>query len=88
MTENQCKEFKDNRVQEEHPFRIFKNSCVIECPKDYMDDVNNNTCVPCQGRCKKTCAGSSIDSTASAQKFSGCTHINGSLEIQIRGGGR
>jgi hypothetical protein len=27
-----------------------------------------------------------VDSIATAQKMRGCTHIKGSLEIQIRGG--
>ncbi|KRT86246.1 Fibronectin domain-containing protein [Oryctes borbonicus] len=88
VTRDECINFKDNRVQEEYPYRIFNNTCVMECPKDYMDDIVNRTCVPCEGKCKKICAGRSIDNLASIQKFSGCTHINGSLEIQIRGGGQ
>ncbi|GJQ69970.1 InR [Trypoxylus dichotomus] len=88
VTRDECISFKDNRVQEEYPYRIFNNSCIMECPKDYMDDTVNRTCIPCEGKCKKVCAGRSIDNLASIQEFSGCTHINGSLEIQVRGGGQ
>jgi hypothetical protein len=41
------------------------------------------------GRCRKNCGAANIDSIQSAQKLRGCTHIDGSLEIQIRSqGGR
>lgn len=33
------------------------------------------------------CDGAVIDSVGSAQKLKGCTYVNGSLEIQIQGGG-
>lgn len=40
------------------------------------------------GNCRKNCPGMNIDSIAMSRQLSGCTHINGSLEIQIRGGGK
>ncbi|KAK2579468.1 hypothetical protein KPH14_010782 [Odynerus spinipes] len=70
------------------PYKPFNGSCVIECPAGYMDEESNNkmSCKKCEGPCLKECAGASVDSIASAQKLRGCTHITGSLEIQIRGG--
>lgn len=38
------------------------------------------------GMCRKECKGANVDSIISAQNLRGCTHIKGSLEIQIRGG--
>ncbi|XP_014295647.1 insulin-like receptor [Microplitis demolitor] len=72
----------------EFPYKPFNNSCVIECPAGYMDDENNGkaSCKKCDGACSKVCSGASVDSIASAQKLRGCTRIEGSLEIQIKGG--
>ncbi|KAJ8938067.1 hypothetical protein NQ318_014548 [Aromia moschata] len=36
-------------------------------------------------RCEKYCDGINIDSISLAKQLRGCTHIKGSLEIQIRG---
>ncbi|XP_061926885.1 insulin-like peptide receptor isoform X1 [Apis cerana] len=70
------------------PYKPFNGSCVMECPPGYMDDEWNGrvSCKKCEGSCQKECAGANVDSIASAQKLRGCTHITGSLEIQIRGG--
>lgn len=40
------------------------------------------------GACRKICDAASVDSIQSAQRLKGCVIINGSLEIQIRGGGK
>lgn len=71
-----------------YPYKPFNGSCVMECPPGYMDDESNGrvSCKKCEGSCQKECAGANVDSIASAQKLRGCTHITGSLEIQIRGG--
>ncbi|XP_034171540.2 insulin-like receptor-like isoform X1 [Osmia lignaria lignaria] len=72
-----------------HPYKPFNGSCVMECPPGYMEDEEANgkgSCKKCEGPCQKDCAGANVDSIASAQKLRGCTHITGSLEIQIRGG--
>jgi len=71
------------------PYKPFNGSCVIECPVGYMESEERDDlpCRKCEGRwCLKECAGANVDSIASAQKLRGCTHIAGSLEIQIRGG--
>lgn len=63
----------------------FNGSCTLECPSNYVRD--DYTCRPCQGRCPKICSSLLVDSVSSAQRVKGCTYINGSLVIQIRGGG-
>ncbi|CAK9825863.1 Insulin-like receptor [Anthophora retusa] len=70
------------------PYKPFNGSCIMECPPGYMDEEINGTvsCKKCEGPCQKECSGANVDSIASAQKLRGCTHIAGSLEIQIRGG--
>lgn len=40
------------------------------------------------GMCRKDCPAANVDSIGSAQQLRGCTHIKGSLEIQIRGGSK
>lgn len=70
------------------PYKIFNNSCVIECPPGYMETEENGnpSCRKCDGQCLKECSGAIVDNIASAQKLRGCTHITSSLEIQIKGG--
>ncbi|CAB1323807.1 unnamed protein product [Coregonus sp. 'balchen'] len=44
-------------------------------------------CTPCAGLCPKMCAGvKTVDSVTAAQALRGCTVLNGSLVIKIRGG--
>lgn len=46
-------------------------------------------CTPCAGLCPKTCdigEEKIIDSVTAAQTLRGCTVVNGSLIINIRGG--
>ncbi|XP_050497330.1 insulin-like receptor [Diabrotica virgifera virgifera] len=66
------------------PYKIYEKSCILECPPDHTE--HNRTCVPCGGRCKKSCPGLVVDSIATSSQLRGCTHIDGSLFIQIRGG--
>jgi len=40
------------------------------------------------GPCRKVCIAANVESIQSAQKLKGCVIINGSLEIQIRGGSK
>lgn len=74
----------NNSKLPEKPYKVFNGTCIIKCPPNYTDE--NRTCTLCKGRCKKQCPGANIDSAQSAEDLRGCTHINGSLEIQIRGG--
>ncbi|CAG9855077.1 unnamed protein product [Phyllotreta striolata] len=66
------------------PYKIHMGKCLMDCPAEYMEV--NSTCKKCSGNCKKICPGMNIDSIAMSKKLRGCTHINGSLEVQIRGG--
>lgn len=48
-------------------------------------------CTPCAGPCPKVCdygKEKTIDSVTSAQELRGCTVVNGSLVINIRGGSK
>lgn len=90
--EQECRQMPKPRealdTVKDYPYKPFNGSCVIECPAGYMESDENDSvsCRKCEGPCLKECAGTNVDSIASAQKLRGCTHISGSLEIQIRGG--
>lgn len=44
-------------------------------------------CTPCAGLCPKVCMGlKTVDSVTAAQDLRGCTVLNGSLVINLRGG--
>lgn len=70
------------------PYKPFNGSCVMECPPGYMDEEVNgrSSCKECEGPCQKECGSGNVENIASAQALRGCTHIRGSLQIQIRGG--
>ncbi|NXH15737.1 INSR protein, partial [Bucco capensis] len=68
---------------------IHNNECVHECPSGYIMNSSNLHCTPCAGPCPKVCdfgKEKTIDSVTSAQELRGCTVVNGSLVINIRGG--
>ena len=74
------------------PYKIFRNSmgdqCVEECPGNYEAKEFNRDgriiyeCVECKD-CAKICIGENIKSHESAKSFSGCTIIDGDLEIKV-----
>ncbi|XP_026758782.1 insulin-like receptor isoform X2 [Galleria mellonella] len=71
-------------------YKIFNDSCVYICPSGYMEvgDVETATCIPCpKTGCVRECSGGKIDSIAAAERYRGCTHINGKLEITLRASG-
>ncbi|XP_071643096.1 insulin-like receptor-like [Temnothorax longispinosus] len=93
IEEQECRQMLKPREASDNlklrPYRPFDTRCVMECPVGYMEgeEHGNPTCKECVGRsCRKECSGANVDNIASAQKLRGCTHIAGSLEIQIRGG--
>ncbi|KMQ92816.1 insulin-like receptor protein [Lasius niger] len=93
VTEQECRRMPKPRealdIVKLYPYKPFNGTCVIECPAGFMESEENDrnlSCRKCEGPCLKECAGANVDSIASAQKLRGCTHIAGSLEIQIRGG--
>ena len=68
--------------------------CVCVCVRARPDLSPHSfcslMCTPCLGPCPKVChlleGEKTIDSVTSAQELRGCTIINGSLIINIRGG--
>ncbi|XP_043946685.1 insulin receptor [Protopterus annectens] len=82
---NKCK----NQEGSCHQYVIHNNECVPECPSGYTTNSSNLHCSPCAGPCPKVCnvgGKKAVDSVNSAQELRGCTVINGSLVINIRGG--
>uniref|UniRef100_A0AAZ3S6U2 Tyrosine-protein kinase receptor n=1 Tax=Oncorhynchus tshawytscha TaxID=74940 RepID=A0AAZ3S6U2_ONCTS len=82
---NQCKNGKGNDC---HEYVIHNGACIPECPSGYTT-INSTrlNCTPCAGLCPKMCSGVKIvDSVTAAQALRGCTVLNGSLVIKIRGG--
>uniref|UniRef100_A0A674N3A4 Tyrosine-protein kinase receptor n=1 Tax=Takifugu rubripes TaxID=31033 RepID=A0A674N3A4_TAKRU len=85
---NKCKREKERRNAECHEYVIHKGACIPECPSGYTT-VNSFTlnCTPCAGLCPKVCMGlKMVDSVTAAQDLRGCTVLNGSLVINLRGG--
>ncbi|XP_045146250.1 insulin receptor [Echinops telfairi] len=84
---NQC---KNSHRQNCHLYAIHGNKCVPECPSGYTMNSSNLLCTPCLGPCPKVChlleGEKTIDSVTSAQELRGCTVVNGSLIVNIRGG--
>uniref|UniRef100_A0A8C3HKK0 Tyrosine-protein kinase receptor n=1 Tax=Chrysemys picta bellii TaxID=8478 RepID=A0A8C3HKK0_CHRPI len=81
---NKCKNARESGCHV-----IHNNECVHECPSGYIMNSSNLHCSPCAGPCPKVCDYGKekiIDSVTSAQELRGCTIINGSLVINIRGG--
>uniref|UniRef100_A0A6Q2X2L3 Tyrosine-protein kinase receptor n=1 Tax=Esox lucius TaxID=8010 RepID=A0A6Q2X2L3_ESOLU len=82
---NQCKSGKGSDC---HEYVIHNGACIAECPSGYTT-INSTTlnCSPCAGLCPKMCTGvKTVDSVTAAQALRGCTVLNGSLIIKIRGG--
>ncbi|XP_055740156.1 insulin receptor-like [Salvelinus fontinalis] len=82
---NKCKQSKSSDC---HEYVIHNGACIPECPSGYTT-VNSTTliCAPCAGLCPKVCMGQKmVDSVTAAQALRGCTVLNGSMEINLRGG--
>ncbi|CAB1317063.1 unnamed protein product, partial [Coregonus sp. 'balchen'] len=82
---NKCKQSKSSDC---HEYVIHNGACIPECPSGYTT-VNSTTliCTPCAGLCPKVCMGQKmVDSVTAAQALKGCTVLNGSMEINLRGG--
>ncbi|XP_054837014.1 insulin receptor-like isoform X1 [Eublepharis macularius] len=68
---------------------IHNGECVPDCPSGYTMNSSNLHCTPCAGPCPKVCDFTNpkmVDSVTAAQELRGCTVVNGSLVINIRGG--
>uniref|UniRef100_A0A8C8HWJ3 Tyrosine-protein kinase receptor n=1 Tax=Oncorhynchus tshawytscha TaxID=74940 RepID=A0A8C8HWJ3_ONCTS len=82
---NKCQQSKNSDCQQ---FVIHNGACIPECPSGYTT-VNSSTlvCTPCAGLCPKVCMGlKMVDSVTAAQALRGCTVLNGSMDINLRGG--
>uniref|UniRef100_A0A3Q3XF24 Tyrosine-protein kinase receptor n=1 Tax=Mola mola TaxID=94237 RepID=A0A3Q3XF24_MOLML len=86
---NSCKQEKERYKSPEcHEYVIHNGACIPECPSGYTT-VNSSllNCTPCAGLCPKVCMGlKTVDSVTAAQDLRGCTVLNGSLVINLRGG--
>uniref|UniRef100_A0A671YZZ0 Tyrosine-protein kinase receptor n=1 Tax=Sparus aurata TaxID=8175 RepID=A0A671YZZ0_SPAAU len=71
-----------------HEYVIHNGACIPECPSGYTTNRNKQlNCTPCAGLCPKVCMGlQTVDSVKAAQELRGCTVLNGSLVINLRGG--
>lgn len=69
-----------------NPYIPFKDECLLECPSDYMvnDSSGVRKCEYCGDKCEHTCEGGNIESISDAQLYKGCTHVQGSLIIQMQ----
>ncbi|XP_058870993.1 insulin receptor-like [Acipenser ruthenus] len=83
---NKCKNPQEGCDQ----YVIHNGECIPECPSGYTMNATTLTCTPCDGLCPKICQFGDkpkvIDSVTAAQELRGCTVINGSLVINMRGG--
>ncbi|XP_035525964.1 insulin receptor a [Morone saxatilis] len=86
---NRCKREKEHSKSPDcHEYVIHNGACIPECPSGYTT-VNSSAlnCTPCAGLCPKVCMGlKTVDSVTAAQALRGCTVLNGSLVINLRGG--
>uniref|UniRef100_A0A3Q3ER92 Tyrosine-protein kinase receptor n=1 Tax=Labrus bergylta TaxID=56723 RepID=A0A3Q3ER92_9LABR len=86
---NKCKREKERTKSPDcHEYVIHNGGCIPECPSGYTT-VNSSmlNCTPCAGLCPKVCMGvKTVDSVMTAQALRGCTVLNGSLVINLRGG--
>lgn len=69
-----------------NPYKIHDGECILRCPSEHVGNYTSHSCTKCNNTCRKECPGARIDSINLAEKLFGCTHITGSIEIQIRGG--
>ncbi|XP_061654340.1 insulin receptor a [Phyllopteryx taeniolatus] len=86
---DRCKREKEHSKSPEcHEYVIHNGACIPGCPSGYTT-VNSSAlnCTPCAGLCPKVCMGlKTVDSVTAAQALRGCTILNGSLVINLRGG--
>uniref|UniRef100_A0A6Q2ZD67 Tyrosine-protein kinase receptor n=1 Tax=Esox lucius TaxID=8010 RepID=A0A6Q2ZD67_ESOLU len=85
---NKCMQSKSSDCPE---YVIHNGACIPECPSGYTTRKESNNswlvCTPCAGLCPKVCMGQKmVDSVTAAQALRGCTVLNGSMEINLRGG--
>uniref|UniRef100_A0A8C7J4Z1 Tyrosine-protein kinase receptor n=1 Tax=Oncorhynchus kisutch TaxID=8019 RepID=A0A8C7J4Z1_ONCKI len=87
---NKCQQSKNSDC---HQFVIHNGACIPECPSGFRTPTHSRVflyllvCTPCAGLCPKVCMGlKMVDSVTAAQALRGCTVLNGSMDINLRGG--
>uniref|UniRef100_A0A672Z951 Tyrosine-protein kinase receptor n=1 Tax=Sphaeramia orbicularis TaxID=375764 RepID=A0A672Z951_9TELE len=86
---NKCKREKEHRKNSDcHEYVIHNNREINALAFIYRNDYSSRlNCTPCAGLCPKVCMGlKTVDSVTAAQDLRGCTVLNGSLIINLRGG--
>ncbi|KAG4073858.1 hypothetical protein HA402_014063 [Bradysia odoriphaga] len=94
VTESECRAIKqpmyveayDEYLLLEYPYIPRDGECSTVCPSNFRPDklLGHRKCIPCVGTCNKLCRPGAIYSISTAQDYRGCTHISGSLMINIR----
>ncbi|KAG4073973.1 hypothetical protein HA402_014178 [Bradysia odoriphaga] len=94
ITESECRaieqpmyvEAYDEYLLLEYPYIPRDGECSTVCPSNFHPDklLGHRKCIPCVGTCNKLCRPGVINSLSKAQDYRGCTHISGSLMINIR----
>ncbi|XP_030680036.1 insulin receptor-related protein [Nomascus leucogenys] len=69
-------------------FGIHQGSCLAQCPSGFTRNSSSIFCHKCEGLCPKECkvGTKTIDSIQAAQDLVGCTHVEGSLILNLRQG--
>ncbi|XP_044942646.1 insulin receptor-related protein [Mustela putorius furo] len=69
-------------------FGIHEGSCLAQCPPGFTRNSSSIFCHKCEGLCPKECkvGTKTIDSIQVAQDLAGCTHVEGSLIVNLRQG--
>ncbi|XP_045154458.1 insulin receptor-related protein isoform X2 [Echinops telfairi] len=69
-------------------FGIHGGSCLAQCPPGFTRNGSSIFCQKCEGLCPKECkvGTKTIDSVHTAQELAGCTHVEGSLILNLRQG--
>ncbi|XP_077883482.1 insulin receptor-related protein isoform X3 [Ictidomys tridecemlineatus] len=69
-------------------FSIHQGSCLAQCPPGFTRNGSSIFCHKCEGLCPKECkvGTKTIDSVQAAQDLVGCTHVEGSLILNLRQG--
>ncbi|XP_038167546.1 insulin receptor-related protein [Arvicola amphibius] len=69
-------------------FGIYQGSCLAQCPPGFTRNSSSIFCHKCEGLCPKECkvGTKTIDSVQATQDLVGCTHVEGSLILNLRQG--
>lgn len=67
--------------------RLTQKNLILQAHVSFFALLSRLNCSPCAGLCPKVCMGlKKVDSVTAAQELRGCTVLNGSLVLNLRGG--